>query len=111
MAVCAVGPPEAVQSPRMRFGIKLRGVGRSQIVGHQDHRMVGQTRRTVLGASEQAQDALADIMKIRSPLREAFILNLFQLHRTPFNGMLPGPCCTVPGFDLCARLPERSPSR
>ena len=43
--------------------IKLGSVRRCQVVSDKDHRMVGQTRRAVLGSGEQAQDALSDIVQ------------------------------------------------
>jgi hypothetical protein len=39
----------------------------------------------MLGSSQEAQDALPNIMKIRRPLREAFIFNLFQFQGTALN--------------------------
>jgi hypothetical protein len=41
IAVWDCGPPPAVTSARTLFGIQGGGVGRGQVLGHQDERFVG----------------------------------------------------------------------
>ena len=88
------------------LGIELRGVRGCQVIGDKNDSMIGQSWRTMLSSSEQTQDALADIVEVRSSLGEPLVLNLLQLHRTTFNGMLPRPSRTVAGFDMRGDLLE-----
>src|SRR5262245_43604189 len=68
--------------------------------------MIGQTGRTELRPSEQAQHALADIVKIRRTLREAFILDLLQLEGPALDRLLPRPRRAMTSFNLVADLLE-----
>ena len=82
MAVCAVGPPDAVQSPRMRLGSSwaVSEEVKSSATRIADDRA---TWCAVLGASEQTQDALADVVKIRSSLAS----RSFSIASTPPSGV------------------------
>ena len=99
MAVCAVGPPEAVQRPRMRFGSSWAV---SEEVKSSATRITGDRASVVPRARRPRADArrAGRCREVRSSLGEPLVLDLLQLHRTTFNGMLPRPSRTVASINV-----------
>ena len=89
IAVCEVGPPRAVQSPRMRLG-SSRAV--SEGVRSSATRITGSSgkwRFALLGAREEPQDALAHVVKVNGASSQALALHLPEV-RNPRSSIA---CC------------------
>ena len=84
----------------------MGGVRRRQIISYKDHGFVGQTGLALFSSGEQTQDALSDVVQIRSSLCEAVVLDLLQLDRAALDRLLPRPCRAVSGVNLCADFQE-----
>jgi hypothetical protein len=88
------------------FRIEPGGIRRGEIFRDQDHGLVRQCT-ALLGTSEKAEDALANVVQIRGPTGKTLIRDLLDFRDPLIDHLLPRPRGAVTGLDQFVDFAEQ----